>query len=384
MLVQDEDFKAEDMYLDDHLDSGDILDDAIVSGDVKPKEEEDDTGSIKTEDKADEVKGEDDKPSEDIDIITDEEEEDEVEEKVDEDARKELVESLSKPELFSALSKYMNDEGLMEGAVESSEDMMSVFAEGFLNTLDPKARRIVEGSMNGISVDSLFESEKVKFKYDKYSDDDIKNDVEIAKVVYAQYLQDTIDDQDEIKDMINYAIDSDSIVNKAIKSKANGVKKQLQIDEKEQQEIVRYKEEAKKQHKLRTANIRKDIDGTNDIFGIELTKADKNKLYDMLAVPVEIVDNNGRKVAISALNKAIDEDPTIMKQINFLYHKGVIGKNGTLDALATKLHSKVAKDISDVVKTKKNKRTNKGKSDGDEVYASGIKAIQRQFSGLRT
>ena len=102
-----------------------------------------------------------------------------------------------------------------------------------------------------------------------------------------------------------------------------------------------------------------------------------------MTTPVEVRHKDNTKQLVTALNKAITEDPMVLKQINYLLHKKVLGKSGKLDALSVKIISNAAKQLDDVTSTKKKSSKKTKKSNDESEIELGIETLSNMFSGIR-
>lgn len=374
--MTDEDFSIEDITLPDDN----------STDDNKGKSNNDDNANKKATSKPNVTEPDiedSDEPltDDDIDNVDDEDEDEDVDE-TDEDEVEVFVEKLKPEKHHKVLSKLLNKLGYIEGEINSEEDVLNMFDDYYTSSLNDDEKEIIRAVKAGIPLIDAVSMKLKSFDYARHSDEDIKKDVNVAKAVYRQYLLDNNVEEDEIDDRIEYAIDNETIYDKAVKAKTNGLAKQRKLEQSKLEEAANNKELAKQNRNKYLNEVRKDIDSTDELFGSKLSKVDKEALFQLMTSPVEVRQANNSKQLVTALNKAISEDPIVLKQINYLLHKKVLGKSGKLDALSVKIISNAAKQLDDVTSTKK-KKSKQTKSKDESDIETGIEALGNMFSGLK-
>lgn len=380
--MTDEDFSIEDITLPDDNSTDDNKGKSALSN----KSNNDDDANKKTTSKpnATEPDIEDlDNPltDDDVDDVDDEDEDEDVDE-TDEDEVEVFVEKLKPEKHHKVLSKLLNKLGYIEGEINSEEDVLNMFDDYYTSSLNDDEKEIIRAVKAGIPLIDAVSMKLKSFDYARHSDEDIKKDVNVAKAVYRQYLLDSNVEEDEIDDRIEYAIDNETIYDKAVKAKTNGLAKQRKLEQSKLEEAANNRELAKQNRNKYLNDVRKDINSTDELFGSKLSKVDKEALFQLMTSPVEVRQANNSKQLVTALNKAISEDPIVLKQINYLLHKKVLGKSGKLDALSVKIISNAAKQLDDVTSTKK-KKSKQTKSKDESDIETGIEALGNMFSGLK-
>lgn len=357
----------------------DIVDDESKLDEEKVGDEGQTTTTTTSED---DPKGEDEEITETTSTDDDEEFED-----IPDDEIPDLIEGRSDEVKHKVLSKVMNDLGYVEGDVNNLDDVVGAFGQLFVDNLSNDQRRVYDAVSRGIPLEEVVSMNQKRLSYDRYKEDEL-DDVDKAAEIYKQYLLDSNVDPSEVETIVNYAIDSDNITQKAKQAQKKGIQLFDKLEKQRLDEADKLKQKASENEIARKNKIKSDVDAKSDVWGIKLSKADKDKLYDMLANPVDIRNQDGFNIPITALNKAIENDESILMQINYLLHKGVLGKSGNLNALSTVLHSKVAKDIDNATKTKRRRRKSKAdpavEKEIDEKLGKGVESLNKMFGNLRT
>ena len=382
-------FSPEDLELDAHLEEGDIIDDTFVT----PEKKDDGTGdddSVEKEESINsselEVIGEEEAESKEKDSEGDNKEESEEDEDDDEDGDAILskVSKLEEADKYKVLSSIANELGIVEGDLKSADDLLSMMDDFYVSSIPDEYKQLLVALRNGAPLNTLLSESQSAFDYEQVKEEDIEEDSEVAKDIYRKYLEDTGVNKGDIDGMVNYAVDSEVIVKKALAARKTGIEMHKTAVKEMDEKAIANTTNLRKQNDERIAGIKANVDKTKELWGNKVSDVDRLKLFDMLAKPVEIRENNGTRIPITALNKAIEGDPSILLQINYLLNKGVLGQDGKLDALSVKLHHKVAEEVEKVTKSKKNKRgTNKTEEAIDKNYADGISGLSNLFQRLK-
>jgi len=200
---------------------------------------------------------------------------------------------------------------------------------------------------SGVDMGQYAKVSKQAKEYDKYSVENVRNDVDLQKEVVREDLRLRGMEREEIEDMIESLEDTNKLSKKAESAVAN-------LSKFKDAQLQRLQDEAAKSDKEREDATKKQLesyqkfaeDSKEIIPGVKLNKQKKDKLYDMIVKPSETY--NGQPV--NALTAKMLKDPIKFNYIlASLIDAGVF--DGKWDSLIKVGKSKAIEDLTKAVET---------------------------------
>ena len=309
----------------------------------------------------------------------------EIEEKKEEEGGEEAV--------AKAYAELLLKEGILDDieGVKSFEDILSrerakgdKVIEEFIAELPIELAEQIKAHSKGLDVEEIKGTIGEIAKLEGYKDTVIKGDKNIAEKLYRQLLEMEGEEADYIEEMVQLAKDSDTIGKQGIRAKNRLLDVHKKNIEAKEIEEAKRAEQIKKAQDEWMGTLNKTLDGDGMIWDIKLSNKDKKEVKSILFDAVEERVINGQKVAVTKLQKMIEEDPTTLVQIALGIQKGMFGKDGKLTVATTKAKNEVVKSLEDALKKKVNTSDNGTSGSKASVsYENSAKAIKGLFAGLK-
>jgi len=219
-------------------------------------------------------------------------------------------------------------------------------AQDFLKSLD-----------EGVPFEDVRNIMTYKERYASISEKDLKDNEELQKDTYSESLRMKGFTETKVAKFVEKAVQDEELldeakdgltdINSAITKQEQG-NKQAAIDNK----IARDK--ANDATKL---EITKIVSEVKEIFpGIEVTKAEKTKIEEMMTVPVRYESRNGREIPVSAAMDIRAKDPIAFEmKLNYFIKNGFFDGNKDLNKFAKKSESNATNKLLNSFGTEKHK-----------------------------
>jgi len=236
--------------------------------------------------------------------------------------------------------------------------------EQYKKSLSPMAQEFLKSLDEGIPLDDVRNIMSYKERYASISETDLKDNEELQKEVYSESLRMKGHAELKIKRFVEKAVQDEELPGEAkdgLTDINTAITKQEQGNKEAAIENKRVRDKANDATKL---EITKIVSGTKEIFpGIEVTKAEKTKIEEMMTVPVRYENRNGREIPVSAAMDARTKDPIAFEmKLNYFIKNGFFDGNKDLNKFAKKSESSAANKLL--------------KSFGDDKHKSGSPSVK--------
>lgn len=296
-------------------------------------------------------------------------------------------------DIVKAYARLLKEEGILDDIddIKSFDDLIKKerekgdrAIEEFISDLPPKLAEQLKAHSRGIDIEEVSETLESLGYLESLNDKTIKEDVKIATNLYRNLMKLEGEDSSYIEEMVQIALDSDTIGKQGVraKNKLVGVhKKELEIKENEK---ILEENKIKKVQNEWASTLNSVLDGDKEIWETKLNAKEKKEIKSILYDTVETRNINGQKVGITRIQKAIEEDPLTLVQIAMGIQKGMFGKDGKLTVVKTKAKNETVESLEKAIKDKMKITDNN--SDNNSViadYSKSTKAIRDMFAGLK-
>lgn len=207
-------------------------------------------------------------------------------------------------------------EGLEE--VEEEEQLDKVFesinkeiengVEGFVDSLDPRLKNIMENYRSGVSVEDIIDIEKDRDLIDQVKDESVFEDNEdLAEQFYRQSMKEKGFSEDKIDRHVNRAKELGEISQEGKDSYNEFKKIHEQKEEQRKKDAAQAEKDRQEQVKNKLEKLEKNVSNTDEIIkGIKVNDNTKKELYEKLTKPVAFDENDK---PVSYVNSVRKEDP---------------------------------------------------------------------------
>lgn len=335
-------------------------------------------------------------------IVNNEEKNKEIEKEIEneeiDNEEKEIIEDEKDKEvdtenIVKAYATLLQKEGILDSieGIKTFDDIVKKerekgdkAIEEFISDLPPKLAEQLKAHSKGINIDEVDSTIDSVSYLESLSDKSIKEDVKTATKLYRELMKLEGEDSNYIEEMIQIALDSDTIGKQGVRAKSkliNVHRKELEVKEKE---VVLRENEIKKAQSEWANTLNGVLEGDKEIWEMKLSPKDKKEVKSILYDTVETRSVNGQKIGITRLQKAIEEDPLTLVQIAIGLQKGMFGKEGKLTTVKTKVKNETVKSLEDAIRGKVKTSDNSSVSNaGIADFSRSSKAIKDLFSGLK-
>lgn len=234
-----------------------------------------------------------------------------------------------------------------EAIIALADQTIQKTIEEHINAQDAEYQEFVRMRDSGVDMGQYAKVSKQAREYDKYSVENVRNDVDLQKEVVREDLRLKGMDRDEIEDLIESLEDTNKLSKKAESAVTNlGKFKEAQL-QRLQEEAARSDREREEATKKQLESYQKFVEDSKEIIpGVKLNKQKKDKLFDMIVKPSETY--NGQPV--NALTAKMLKDP-----IKFNYTLAALIDAGVFDGKWDNLikvgKSKAIEDLARAVET---------------------------------
>lgn len=219
--------------------------------------------------------------------------------------------------------------------------------EEHINAQDAEYQEFVRMRDSGVDMGQYAKVSKQAKEYDKYSVENVRNDVDLQKEVVREDMKLSGIDKDRIEDLIESLEDTGKLGKMAESAVAKlGKFKEAQL-QRLQEEAAKSDREREEATKKQLESYQKFVEDSKEIIpGVKLNKQKKDKLFDMIVKPSETY--NGQPV--NALTAKMLKDPVKFNYIlASLIDAGVF--DGKWDNLIKVGKSKAIEDLTKAVET---------------------------------
>lgn len=344
------------------------------TSEAEEEEEEEATGS---EDKS--KKKEEEAIEEVIDLEHEEEEEDEDKE----------------VQLATASARLFEEYGLLDSAegIKSFDDIKNKLElkkdnviEEYLEGLPAELAEQLRAFERGVNPAEVRDALSTVASLKSLKDEAIKADASTAEKLYRELLQLEGNDDEYIDEMVQLAKDSDMLGKQGIRARTRILKTH-------EQELLKREEQAKSKaaqdkqlQDMWANNLSSAIDSDNGVWDMKLSNKDKKEVKSILFDAIETREIGGQKIAVTKIQKMIEEDPTVLVQIALGIQKGMFGKDGKLVFAVNKAKKSVMEELERAVNTKgRNKDASSSgiSSSAKASYEKSIQSLTSAFNGLK-
>lgn len=234
-----------------------------------------------------------------------------------------------------------------EAIIALADQTIQKTIEEHINAQDAEYQEFVRMRDSGVDMGQYAKVSKQAREYDKYSVENVRNDVDLQKEVVREDLRLKGMDRDEIEDLIESLEDTNKLSKKAESAVAKlGKFKEAQL-QRLQEEAAKSDREREEATKKQLESYQKFVEDSKEIIpGVKLNKQKKDKLFDMIVKPSETY--NGQPV--NALTAKMLKDPVKFNYtLAALIDAGVF--DGKWDNLIKVGKSKAIEDLAKAVET---------------------------------
>ena len=234
-----------------------------------------------------------------------------------------------------------------EAIIALADQTIQKTIEEHINAQDAEYQEFVRMRDSGVDMGQYAKVSKQAREYDKYSVENVRNDVDLQKEVVREDLRLKGMDRDEIEDLIESLEDTNKLSKKAESAVTNlGKFKEAQL-QRLQEEAARSDREREEATKKQLESYQKFVEDSKEIIpGVKLNKQKKDRLFDMIVKPSETY--NGQPV--NALTAKMLKDPVKFNYtLAALIDAGVF--DGKWDNLIKVGKSKAIEDLAKAVET---------------------------------
>ncbi|MCD6328792.1 MAG: hypothetical protein J7M10_00310 [Candidatus Cloacimonetes bacterium] len=245
------------------------------------------------------------------------------------------------------------------------KESISTGIDQYKKSLSPMAQDFLKSLDKGIPFETVRDIISYKDRYASISEKDLKDNEELQKETYSESLRMKGFTEAKIGKFVEKAVQDEELFEES-KDGLVDINAAIEKEEKDIEMAAKANQEAReKQNEKTRANITKMVSEVKEIFpGIEVTKAEKIKIEEMMTVPVRYESRNGREVPISAAMDIRAKDPIAFEmKLNYFIKNGFFDGNKDLNKFAKKSESNAT-----------NKLLN---SFGNDKHQSGIHTVEK-------
>jgi len=265
-------------------------------------------------------------------------------------------------------------EAQTELLLEAMGKEMDLRIESWVNSLDPKTKRVVEFALKGVDVE---EAIKVNKDIEKYSDIDpnkLGRDEELMRKVLLEYKMEMGLSEEEALDEIESMADLEKPAKNALArlTKLQEGKLANKVKVIENEKLERQKQYQDSVNKLKTYT-----ETLNEIIpGSKLNSTVRTKVFEQMTTPIKTKDGQ----LVSKVQLVREEDPLKFDvTLNYLVHLTDGFKD--MKKLVTLAKSSAINDLTKAIEIDEEKGREKGRTDiGNKVSANTIKTLSSIFS----
>jgi len=235
----------------------------------------------------------------------------------------------------------------------------------YKKSLSPMAQDFLKSLDEGVPFETVRNIMSYKDRYASIGEKDLKDNEELQKETYSESLRMKGFTEAKIGKFVEKAVQDEELFEES-KDGLNDINAAIDKEEKDIQIAAKADKEAREKANEKTReNISKKVSEVKEIFpGIEVTKAEKTKIEEMMTVPVRYESRNGRDVPISAAMDVRAKDPIVFEmKLNYFIKNGFFDGNKDLNKFAKKSESNAT-----------NKLLN---SFGNDKHQSGIHTVEK-------
>lgn len=376
----DDSINKEDMLLDD-----DIQEDTLTN--VNLKNTENDNANDEDEDKANTASEEVDENSEEFETdLVDIDGEERGGKKKEEDDSDEIGED-SMAKLAALNAKLMRDNGIdiepeniktFDDLVSSIKKFKKSEREEYVNGLPEDIRVMAEAYHRGEDPNKYREIYNKVSDVSKINDEDFESNEDLAVKIIKEDLRNRGFNTNEIEEEIELYKDQDVISKRAKRSKNSLLKfRESEINSLQESEKER-KRRIEQSQKEWENGISSYMDKAEELFNNPFDEDDKKELEKFMYEPVE--ERNG--VPVTKLQKAIEDDPSILVQMNYLLKVGALGKDADFDKIGLKKRANIAREMERALKSDSFKGASRKSNKEEAKVVDGLKPLGDVLSGL--
>lgn len=306
----------------------------------------------------DDKKTEEEKKTEEINKEKDKEEEEGAPGELEDnkEASEEKADDEQLKQVAQANYKLLVEQGVLPEGLEINsfgdlknqiEDLKLAGITEVMDEMPDDLKSSVEAWRKGLDYRQATQRKTEILSYDKITDDDLK-EKETALRLIREYHELMGDDAEYIKSRLDMAVDTDTFVVEAKRARKHLLNvKKSQDQAKEQQELAELKRKEDAYNNYRTG-MEKSIRDSEVFWGRKLSKVEQQNLVDAIFAPDTL---KKRKTDFIPLEQALNNDPSLLAQINYLYISGMLGKDGNLNILKNAAKSKATDELTKILRT---------------------------------
>jgi len=246
----------------------------------------------------------------------------------------------------TAVYNWHVESGLLpEGRdIKSVSDVTALFEEQVNAKVTEVIESFPEKLRNDIEVYSAtgqygMDQTKPKAYIETITEKDLSNE-EVAENVIKEVLKANNKDASYIDRRVKLFKDGDVLTEEATELYKEWKEMVSSRKDQEIQRLKEDKEKADKEIEIYYESLYKIAEDTKTTWGIEMPSKDRDRLKALMSIPVK-----SDKDKLLEIQKAMNEDPSIWVQVNYLYMKGVLGKAGKLDSLVNRIKSEATEQL---------------------------------------
>jgi len=296
------------------------------------------------------------------------------------DSLKLFTQALQKEGVINQEIKLDEFDGTVEGlkAIFEEEKFHGAkqMVEEYKNSLPPIIKYLADNYEDGVPLEELINIKSAEIKYSSIDTEKLKEDTNLQKTVYSEYLKKTTNfSQAKIDKEIARLEDLEELGKEVEEVLPELVNFEKQREIKLKEETKKQQEETQKRNQETLASIKKTAESFKDkeiVPGIKLTTKDVESLYKSLTTPVGR-DENG--APISEIQKLRAEDPIGFEiRLNHIAKltKGFTDFSTIMKKATTVATQKVAETVN---KTPVYKAGKDGIVDDEDTTASMLKGV---------
>jgi len=229
--------------------------------------------------------------------------------------------------------------------------------EQYKKSLSPMAQDFLKSLDEGVPFEDVRNIMTYKERYASISEKDLKDNEELQKDTYSESLRMKGFTEAKVAKFVEKAVQDEELPDEAkdgLTDIKSAIAKQEQDNKNAAIENKRARDKANDATKL---EITKIVSEVKEIFpGIEVTKAEKTKIEEMMTVPVRYESRNGREIPISAAMDIRAKDPIAFEmKLNYFIKNGFFDGNKDLNKFAKKSESNATNKLLSSFGTEKHK-----------------------------
>ncbi|MCK4500918.1 hypothetical protein KAU11_10490 [Candidatus Babeliales bacterium] len=287
----------------------------------------------------------------------------------------------SAEEIAQANYALLVEKGVIEEGLEiknlsdistAVEDRISKGIEGYFAELPNDLQVAIANHSRGADYRQSFSKPK-EVTFTDIKVEDVKSNPELAEKLFVDRLKKEGNSDAYIEKRLATTKDSEFLEEEALVALKKGQAEEEFNKKNKVKEAEVEAEKSKQEVEAYYTKLNNLVEEKKTLWGMDISTKDKGKLKDLMTNPVS-VKTGSVESKVLPLQKALQDDPVIWAQLNYLFLKGMLGTDGKMSFLTNRAKSQATKKIDELFGTRTINTTNTSTSLLDKV-SKGLRGL---------